>query len=109
MDLVEEMLACGTVEPWVGCSGTLLCGQNGAGNASALRAGGPMRLSRVVAFERRIVEAPMGLFGAAASLAVPIRCASVAIMGVIPGRMARRQSSRMCRPASVRRAWCGRP
>ena len=88
MDLAERMLACDTVGLWVGYSGSLLRGWDGAGEAPAMHAGGQRRLGRVTASERRIAEAVMGLFDATISRTAPIRRVNIALMGVVPARMA---------------------
>lgn len=88
MDLAERMLACDTVGLWVGYSGTLLRGWDGAGEAPAMHAGGQRRLGRVTASERRIAEAVTGLFDATVSRTASIRCVNMALMGVVPARMA---------------------
>lgn len=88
MDLAERMLACDAVGLWVGYSGTLLRGWDDAGEAPAMHAGGQRRLGRVTASERRVAEAVMGLFDATVSHTAPIRRVNIALMGVVPARMA---------------------
>lgn len=88
MDLAGRMLACDAVGLWVGYSGTLLRGWDGAGEVPAMHAGGQRRLGRVTASERRIAEAVMGLFDATVSRTAPIRRVGIALMGVVPARMA---------------------
>lgn len=53
-----------------------------------MHAGGQRRLGRVTASERRIAEAVMGLFDATVSRTAPIRRVNIALMGVVPARMA---------------------
>lgn len=88
MGLAEKMLACDTVGLWVGYSGTLLRGWDGAGEAPAMHAGGQRHLGRVTASEHRIAEAVMGLFDATVSRSAPIRRVNIALMGVVPARIA---------------------
>lgn len=73
---------------WVGYSGTLLRGWDGAGEAPAMHAGGQRRLGRVTASERRIAEAVLGVFDETVCRTAPIRRVGVALMGVVPARMA---------------------
>ena len=88
MDLAGKLLACSTVGLYVGYSGTMLRSWDGAGAPPAMHAGGQRALGRVTASERRITEALLGIFDATVQRTAKIRRVNIALMGVVPERMA---------------------
>lgn len=88
MDLAAGMLACDTAGVWVGYSGAVLRGWDGAGDPPETWAGGQRRLGRVTSSERLIAETVMAVFDERVSRMAPIRRVQVALSGVVPDRMA---------------------